>query len=491
MLIRHAAYYLLARGVPGLVNFAALAVYTRLLAPDEFGRYALVLAGVGLANAVVFQWLRLVLLRFLHAQGDDTQAFLAGIFALFLTLALAVTGVGSLLALWWPDSVWQRLLALAVPLLLTQAWFELGLELLRARLAPLPYGKLLGSKAVIALSIGALLAWIGLGALAPLLGLIAGHALAFLLFGLAAWKGVRPAWPAASQLREQLRYGLPLTVTFALAWVVSGSDRFMLAWFLDEAAVGAYAAAYDLVFPAITLLLSVIHTAAYPLVVHGLENKGADVAEAELRINGELISAVSLAAAAMLIVLGPLLVSLIIGSTFREDALRILPWIALASAFAGIKAYYFDIAFHLGRSGGWLVITGGVAAGINFILNLFLIPLSGIVGAALATLFAYSIAMCFSAWFGAKVFPMPALMLMLLKAMLVGLVSGMAAALGSAGTGASWINLSIGLAFAILSAVFVSTALNVGGIRYPVMRVFHTVLPGRTNAQKDGHNGTR
>lgn len=55
MLLRHSALYTLARGLPGLINFAALAVYTRLLGPEEYGRYALVIAAVGLANAVLFQ----------------------------------------------------------------------------------------------------------------------------------------------------------------------------------------------------------------------------------------------------------------------------------------------------------------------------------------------------------------------------------------------------------------------------------------------------
>jgi O-antigen/teichoic acid export membrane protein len=64
MLWRHSALYLLARGLPGVVSLAAIAVYTRLLGADEYGRYALVIAGVGLGNKLVFEWLRLSLLRF-------------------------------------------------------------------------------------------------------------------------------------------------------------------------------------------------------------------------------------------------------------------------------------------------------------------------------------------------------------------------------------------------------------------------------------------
>ena len=67
MIWRHSVFYLLARGLPGLVNLAAIAVYTRLLAADEYGRYALVIAGVGFANKLMFEWLRLACVRFLPA----------------------------------------------------------------------------------------------------------------------------------------------------------------------------------------------------------------------------------------------------------------------------------------------------------------------------------------------------------------------------------------------------------------------------------------
>src|SRR5438874_6248258 len=67
----HAAVYLLARGLPGIVAFLAIPLFSRLLEPADYGRYALVLASVGLLNALLFQWLRLSLVRYLPAFKDD------------------------------------------------------------------------------------------------------------------------------------------------------------------------------------------------------------------------------------------------------------------------------------------------------------------------------------------------------------------------------------------------------------------------------------
>jgi O-antigen/teichoic acid export membrane protein len=465
MLLRHSANYLLARGLPGLVNFGALAIYTRLLSPDEFGRYALVLAGIGLANVIVFQWLRLVLGRFLQAHRDEPQGFLSGILALFLILAFGITGLGTMLAWWWPDPVWQRLLALAVPLLLAQSWFELNLSLATARLKPGWYGKLLGSKAVIALAVGTLLAWIGLGAAAPLAGLLIAHMAAFLLFGLVAWRGVAPRWPEAALLSNQLRYGLPLTVTFALGWVVSGSDRLLLAWLMDERTVGVYAAGYDLVFQSLTLLLTIINTAAFPLAVTALERHGPDDARVQVAQNGELIISAALAGGAGLVVMGAPIVALLIGEAFRADALRILPWIAAASVLAGIKAYHFDIAFHLGRNSRWLLGTGAVAAASNLILNLLLIPAYGILGAAWATLGAFAIALLTSAVLSRRAFPMPRMAPLLLKGLFVGFAAALAAWLGMGLSERLWIKLSSGLVIGLTGTVLASLTVNLAGLR--------------------------
>jgi O-antigen/teichoic acid export membrane protein len=69
-LLSHAAIYLVARGLPGIIAFLAIPLFTRLLDPADYGRYALVLATASLINALLFQWLRLSLLRYLPAYQD-------------------------------------------------------------------------------------------------------------------------------------------------------------------------------------------------------------------------------------------------------------------------------------------------------------------------------------------------------------------------------------------------------------------------------------
>lgn len=423
MLLRHGFAYLFARGLPGLVNFAALAVYTRLLAPADYGRYSLLVAGVSMVGVVVFQWHRLVLARWLSTRTQDPERFLGEILRVFLMLALAVAGVGLGLAAVWPDPVWQRLLGLAVVLLIAQEWVDLNLTLAAAQLSPARYGRMLGAKTVLALALGAALASIGLGAAAPMLGLIAGCVLAVPLFGLAPWRGVRPTWPARATMREQLRYGLPLVITFALGWIIASSDRLLIAWLLDVEAAGRYAVGYDLAQNSLGVLLAIAQVAAYPLAVRALEERGQVAAQEQIRHNGELILCLAISSAAGLAVLAPHIAAVAVGAEFRETTARLLPWVALAAAIGGIKAFHFDMAFHFARNSRGLLVSAAVSALANVALNLVLIPRFGLLGAAWATVAACMLGASVSAWLGRSSFRLPAFMPMLFRATAVALAA--------------------------------------------------------------------
>ncbi len=124
MLLRHSALYLLARGFPGLLSLLAIAVYTRMLAPDDYGRYALVVAGVGLGNKLVFEWLRLALLRFLPAYLERSQALRATIVGGFLGLVAVTAVVGGAALVVIDDPVLRKLTAAGLALLWVQALFD-------------------------------------------------------------------------------------------------------------------------------------------------------------------------------------------------------------------------------------------------------------------------------------------------------------------------------------------------------------------------------
>jgi O-antigen/teichoic acid export membrane protein len=123
-ILSHVGYYLLARGLPGILAFLAIPLFSRLLEPAEYGRYALAVAAVTLINALLFQWLRLSLVRYLPAYQFNEGRLKSTL----LTMTAGLLGVlGMVAAVAWALPVareWQILALVGWGLLAAQVTFE-------------------------------------------------------------------------------------------------------------------------------------------------------------------------------------------------------------------------------------------------------------------------------------------------------------------------------------------------------------------------------
>jgi len=404
MILRYSLHYLIARGIPALVNFLAVAVYTRLLSPEEYGYYILVLAGVNIVNLAVFQWLRFALVRYLPAYQSREETLLGVIGWSYLALMLVV-GMGGVVAGLITETRWRWLVLIAILLLGAQAWFELNTELFRARLQTRAYGWAMSVRSVGALSLGTLFILIGLKAYGPLLGLVLSMTGLSLVFAYRHWRVIR-IYRDAGHLGSLLRYGLPLAGTLILSYVVSVSDRFLIAWLLDEAQAGIYAAGYDLANQPVILLMSIVHLAAYPVIVQAWERKAEQEAQTYLAHNVRLLFIVGIPLTIGLAMLAQPFGRLMLGPSFYQAG-AVVPWVALGTLLGGLRVYHTDLAFHLRqRTTKQLQIILWVVL-INLVLNLLWIPRVGIIGAAWATVVAYSIALVLGIRQGRNVLPVP------------------------------------------------------------------------------------
>lgn len=424
-LVQHTAYYFLARGLPGLINFLALSVYTRLLVPDDYGRYALALATVSLASAVLFQWIQMSLLRFLPRHASHEEGLLSTVMAAYF-LMVAVSGIIGVAVYYLLEfGPWRMIFMAALVLLWVQSWFEINLQLLSCRLKPLRYGALAGTRAIIGLGIGGTLAWAGWEAQAPLWGPVVGGLFALICFTRGWWNVACFRHVDRRLLRELVQYGLPLGATFVFTCVISASDRYLIAWLINEKAVGLYSAGYDLAQFSLGVLMMLVNLAAYPIIVNALEQEGIEAARNQLKRQGLLLLAIAAPAAVGFIVLAENISAVLLGNEFHTSAAVILPWIAFAALVGGIKAYYFDLAFQLGKHTMGQVRVVIMASMVNVVLNLVWIPSYGLLGAAWATLAAYTVGLLLSAWLGRRYFQLPGIPIYGIK--VVGAVAFMAA----------------------------------------------------------------
>ncbi len=456
---RHALLYALARGIPGLVLLASIALYTRLVPPAEYGLYALVVLSVNVANIIIFQWLRIAVLRFLPAREGDLEAFKATVLTCYGACALVAVGCAAVAA---PATGEPRLVAMGLGLLMAQAWFELNLEWARAELRPFRYGAINFAKAALALAVGALLALRGMGGLGLLLGLGVGMAVPAAASS-RSWLNVRPRLAAPAIRNELVRYGLPLTITFALGFVLAMSDRLMLAWFLDEEAVGLYAVGYDLPRQSMGMLMMVVNLAAFPLAIRAMESGDTTALRAQLNANAAALVSVAAPLCVLFVLLRENIAHVVLGDQYGIAAAQVIPWIAVGALLEGAKSYYMDHSFHLSKQTRLHASVTGIAMLMNVLLNALWIPRFGILGAAYSTVVSYAVAIALSWAVGRSVLKMPIPWRIVVQVLLCCAV--MASSLLLLGDGHGLSSLVLRVAIGGLTYVVALAALNVGGIR--------------------------
>lgn len=409
MLLRHGFQYLLARGLPGVINFLAIAIYTRLVNPEQYGAYTLTVAAVSATDALLLHWLRLALLRFLPKSESTVSSTLSTILRLYLVISLMVSAVAVLAAfVIFSDAFMRQLVLLGAGLFVAQGWFELTAERERSELSPQRYGLYAGLKSVTGVAIGAGLAAAGFGAVGLLIGLVASLLAPVLVLGGAArWlQAARGAYDPALA-RQIVTYGGPLAATSVLAFLVTGSDRFMLAAFIDTGTAGQYAVGYDLAQFTLGLLISIVNLAAYPLIVATFEREGEEAARKMLRWALNLMLLVGLPATVGFAALSTNIAGVLVGAEFAAAAALIIPGIAAAALISGLKAFYFDLSFQLKGNTivqVWVLLATAV---LNIGLNLVLIPSYGIQGAVYSTVAAHAVAIVLSYWLGRGAFRVP------------------------------------------------------------------------------------
>src|SRR5690606_36266956 len=166
--------YLPANIVQGVVGFLAIIIFTRVLSPDDFGRYALAFSVLTLAHVAVFSWLEAAMARFWASArpGADLAGHFASLYRSAGLLTLAFVPV-VLLVLWlWPaDPLLKFALAAGLMGCPVRSFVKLAQERYRAAGEVAKAASLDMAVSIGGLAIGVGFALAGAGGAAPLLGL--------------------------------------------------------------------------------------------------------------------------------------------------------------------------------------------------------------------------------------------------------------------------------------------------------------------------------
>lgn len=457
---RHASRYMIANGVSAILGFTAIAIFTRLLSPTEYGLYVIGMSLMGIVNAVLFSWVRLSVLRFQSESQIDVRATaIAGYgFSVLLTpvavvLTLALTDTPVLVA------VLAGFVALALGL------FDFGQEVFRARQLPDAYMRVAILRAAMTLAISLGLVTLGLGGASLLVGLGAAYLIAGIVAAPWVWRAPVKGFDRAL-FGQIAAFGVPMALSGALFALHAALDRFLVAYFLGEEAAGIYGAAADLVrqiilFPAVS-----IGAAAGPLVIRAFAEGGRERAAEQLQSSLGLLCAVLLPATVGLAIIAPSFAFVMLGPEFRALAEQLIPILVLAWLFQALTHQYVHLSFHVAKATRLVLLQGALLLAVNVGAMVLLVPPFGLVGAAWALVGAEAIGLAIGVGLTRWAFPMPAVPPMAWKAIAATLVMAVPTYIVAQATrGEPIVSLLAAVACGVVCYGAAAVALNLLGLR--------------------------
>jgi O-antigen/teichoic acid export membrane protein len=388
--VRDLIRYIPAVVIPFVLGLVAVALYTRLLSPSEYGFYTLIFSTALFVETLAFSWMNQSILRYYERyRSDGAQRFFGTPVFGFLGISLALAAV-SLAALPSLEGVLDRRLYSLAYLLPLVVFCQAGAKLMfvfeRVRRESARYSFHLSAHSVIKLLAGLSLIWLfGLRAEGILLGIALAGVLIFMSEGLRTVVTYRLRWRSFDRriFTQFLRYGFPLLALSIVHLVLTLSDRYLIEYFLDSAQVGIYSAGYRIAETAVSGFVMFLTLASFPALIEAYEQQGRGQARELMTDLLRFYLVLLVPAVVGMTVLSEPIIGVFLGDGFRAAA-GPLPWIAAGRFFLGLCIYYAK-SFELSEKTAVLPLIYLGPAGLNVLLNLWLIPAAGITGAAVST----------------------------------------------------------------------------------------------------------
>lgn len=408
--------YFTIRLITGTIGLASIYILTRILSPDEYGKFALLIAILTFVSSIGYQWLTIATARLIGEYKTNLPAFFKAVMTLFMissffvaTLIFAATYVYPKLT----EGYYFLLVCVAIIL----GIYNLLIQLANISQKPFLYGGLSSSRAIISLVASTIFVlsfnWSSMGAV---LGFGIGFLSSLFLFIFFYKKTILNLYhqiKKLSNLKENklvstlFKYGVPLTFTYLALMIISVSDRLMLAKMGTIIDVATYSAAYDLTQQTIGVLMNTLFLAYFPKIINAYTNRLHENLSNLMQQIGTLMLIVGIGVSIIFTNASIGLSNIMFGEGLRSSASQIMPVIAIGMAIGFYKNYYLDISFQVMKKTDMQFKLTAIIAIINILINIVFIPIYGSYGAALSTLIAFTVGAILSYIYGKKIISLP------------------------------------------------------------------------------------
>jgi O-antigen/teichoic acid export membrane protein len=367
-------------GVSALVAVLSVAILARYLGVAGYGMYSLVFVCISFARILSQFGTEEILTRDLARRPEAAGLLIGNAIIVRVALALIAIVLWVVFVLLVPEREigW----ATAVGMLSLLLWGIYGpmWTAFQARMEHPVRDAIMVIRQIGDLGLIALAIWLR----ASLLVLVGAHVVAHAVtLGLTIWlsRGRTPIVlrVAPALIRDLLRKGTPLMVASFFSVVYERVDGVLLWWLGSYEALGLYSAAYKLLTLALWLP-AVVNVVLLPVLSRIRDDR--TTTGLVFQKTFDYLTLLALPVAAGVTLLAPRIITLLYGPGFEPaaNALRILIW-------AAVPLFWVDTCRNVLIAAGlqmrflWLMM---LTTGFNVLLNLWLIPRYGAIGAAWA-----------------------------------------------------------------------------------------------------------
>jgi len=194
--------------------------------------------------------------------------------------------------------------------------------------------------------------------------------------------------PHFYNMKSYLKWGIPLIPNSAIWWIIQASDRYIIAYFLGESAVGIYSIANTIGLYSSFALMPVA-TVLYPIISKKYDEGNYDECRNYFQYSFKYLMMVTIPAAFGLSILAKPLLQILTTSEFISGnyVVALCAFGALLNCFQQLCSYILHL---VGKTQIILRILS-IGAVLNVIFNIALVPRMGILGAGVGSLISYGV----------------------------------------------------------------------------------------------------
>ncbi len=396
-LLRHASNYSAGSLLVTVASIVSFPLFTRIFSVEEYGLMNLVSAALmfvvgvgkfGLQHSIVRMHGEVVAGRSKWTETQFHATVLWGMAGLGVLVTLVWVAFSQLVpAAWWNDARVRGLLLFTAVLTLVRIVDNGLINLMRAQLRS-------GAFAIYQVAVR----YFGLGAIVVTLVFISRSLYGFYaatiitevlaLVVLAVWllrhHDVSPRGFSPGLFRAMVVFGVPMLGFEVARIVLNVADRYLIQAMLGGEALGLYSAAYNMSEYVQMIAIASVGQAIVPMYVRLWEEKGEAETRRFLEDSLRYYLLLGMPIIAGLTAVGEDLLVLLASEKYRAGA-AIIPWVMAGIVIQG-GMVILGAGLYIHKHTVLIMVRVVAAAGLNIVLNLLLIPLYGIVGAAVATL---------------------------------------------------------------------------------------------------------